>query len=584
MTKKSFLCFLLSFLLLLFLPVSGYLNSKQSVVYAYENVAMDSMGKYLFPIVGLFMYQIAESNGTAEGSKVNYIANTIDVLKENKEAVWNSLSVEVKARIAKYYTNLSNLDINMMLGTSFSDTQLGKYETEMINLQTKIANNETLTSSELQGLGVYKILANYLSKQTLSDYNVSYGNIAITEYNGTQYLSYSYGVNTALSPLMTFDNSDFIRLVSTGYHYKMIDGAFINTPAFSQFTPNYDVVLNLFNNYYLTIASNYPPFRNRDLTKIVILGDASDLYFRIFNSSGQKIKEIITDDLLTVLNLISPYTSTDIKNSDYYINHQNYSLTGLFNLNKLGYVDYTPSSTLQGQYSLSDIISTTIDPSAVWEDVSSTAAERVIANEASTTSDTNIEVNEDDDRTTIIVTPSTGVSESSGTDTGVGESPDTGGVIGDGILKIPILGSIWQLLKNILDWLKGLLESFKTLLLSLFIPSAGYFTNYFNNLKTFIGERLGVLDYPIELLIFFANSYMNIPDSGSIVIDVPALNVNILGTMYTLFPAYTFDFNSIFGMTAFGQLRSAYLVVVDVIVALGLVYLLSKKASEVFRK
>lgn len=81
-------------------------------------------------------------------------------------------------------------------------------------------------------------------------------------------------------------------------------------------------------------------------------------------------------------------------------------------------------------------------------------------------------------------------------DTTVG---DTTGSISDGVLNIPILGAILKALLDILAFLKGfllsLINAFKDLLISLFVPKDTFFKNNFDGLKSDLISKIGYQQY-----------------------------------------------------------------------------------------
>ncbi len=609
MKIRCFLCFLLSFLLLLFLPLTAFFSVESSLAYAFEATIDDAAAKYVLPVAAYMLIRMENSlQGISDTASiaVNAVQKKIDELSANSAALMRSIPKQSKAIIAKTFTDMTTEQINTALGTTYTDLELDSLSAE-VRAQRQ-AGTFGSTYKDLYDIGIGHMFAS--SVKSLYNFSNSYGDI----YDDT--LSRVYVTNTssksgyAQYPMFVLKsdfNYDFFSFFGVAYLFNELLWQNNSYYVYS------DVVAGKFKFSYQGRNYCYRPdqsgfniytsFTDSVLQKINFPGNGSNNYggnakvevsyyefgiwqtiFSVESKQGNGLNANVK--LKDIIDAIYDYTNVDLRSTSYYTD--DLDIRDIMNL------------TYQGYKVLSnDVYSVPLNipalDSGFWgEDVSETAAERVtgVIGISSATWDvdvgTNTRLNDDPDTnedipyvTDVVLSPSTEL-DLPDVDTSV--DPDAGsGSENPPITDIPILGDLWSLLKAILDWLKGLLEALKNLLLSLFIPSAGFFTNYFNNLKNFIGERLGLLYYPIELLILFANSYMNIPDSGSIVIDVPALQVNIQGIMYTFFPAYTFDFNSVFGMSAFAQLRQAYLVVVDVIVVFGLVYLLSKKANEVFK-
>ncbi|GEM_PF-3572645 len=573
MKKQIIKMISLVFAIFLFLitPLGTHIQAKSARVYAVESTAMDAMGKYLFPIVALYTTQIKSTKGLVDSSKplADLVAEEIDLLKQSKQVLWQALSLDVKARIAKYYTNLSNYDINAMLNTTFSDTQFGKYETEMINLQTKISNNEALTSSELQGLGVYKILANYLGYQSLNSLRIDTGDFGFSEIQGVRYLIFFQNGKTVMSAINRYDNSDFIKEVFLGFVYNAYNPVVHQSPDYVSFN---DVLqIRLSNLYFFNLKRMDFSSNSKEVYLVHDILTRFEGEIKTFDDKVVKSFSISRNVDMTVKNFIDfikNYSTYDFVNSDYYLNSQSYNLSDLLCLGRLGSLVYIPSNVWQGQYSFFDVIATTIDPSAVWEDVSSTAAERVIANEASTTSDTNIHVEEDDDRTTVIVTPNTGVAEDSNVDEGVDVDNPEGVFSPDGegwIFRIPILGSILKALQNLYNLIRNWFTANPTTGNADPGMDWGNFKGFFDIFYIFYYLIILVI---IILIKFFAVivSLLDIPANATLFNAYPNLlvglnyikNIKVGGFNITLQQIFEYMFTVFFFLYIVTQLQKLY--------------------------
>ena len=119
------------------------------------------------------------------------------------------------------------------------------------------------------------------------------------------------------------------------------------------------------------------------------------------------------------------------------------------------------------------------------------------------------------------------------------------------------------------------------MLKSLFIPSDDFFTNWLDDLNTYFGDTFGILYYPFEILIDFLNRVSQISDSGTAIIHVPEFVLDFFGNRVVIFNAIDYDFNSLLTNETFKNIHNVYLIFVDIILWLGLVYLASKLMKTV---
>lgn len=119
-------------------------------------------------------------------------------------------------------------------------------------------------------------------------------------------------------------------------------------------------------------------------------------------------------------------------------------------------------------------------------------------------------------------------------------------------------------------------------LLGLFIPGADFFQNYFDELNTWFSERLGLLYYPIELIIDFTDRVLAID------FDNPTLEIGPYKfpqfDNVEIVPKLTFDFNSYIENETFKWIHDTYLIIIDGLIVFGLVQLIHKKYEEVMTK
>ena len=119
----------------------------------------------------------------------------------------------------------------------------------------------------------------------------------------------------------------------------------------------------------------------------------------------------------------------------------------------------------------------------------------------------------------------------------------------------------------------GLLDGIK----SLFIPSDDFFSNWFNELWSFLQEKLGILLLPFTLIGDILTRFLSL-SSGAYIISIPAVTMPIWGG--TIIPATIFDFATLTSNSVIGNMHSIYLMVVDVIIIFALVNLAKKKYEE----
>lgn len=148
---------------------------------------------------------------------------------------------------------------------------------------------------------------------------------------------------------------------------------------------------------------------------------------------------------------------------------------------------------------------------------------------------------------------------------------------------------IWESIKSIFNLLNPFSEDFFAyklvellldMLKGLFIPSEDFFTNWLDDLNSYFGETFGILYYPFELLIDFLNRISSINDSTAI-ISIPQFDIEFMGYKATVIHETSFDFYSILTNDTYKKLHDMYLVFVDILLWLGVVYLASNCIKEI---
>ena len=83
----------------------------------------------------------------------------------------------------------------------------------------------------------------------------------------------------------------------------------------------------------------------------------------------------------------------------------------------------------------------------------------------------------------------------------------------------------------------------------------------------------GILYYPFEILIDFLNRVTQISNNNTAIIRVPEFSLDFFGNRIIIFNAINYDFNSLLTNDTFKTVHDFYLIFVDIILWLGLVYL-----------
>lgn len=128
-----------------------------------------------------------------------------------------------------------------------------------------------------------------------------------------------------------------------------------------------------------------------------------------------------------------------------------------------------------------------------------------------------------------------------------------------------------KLVELILDGLK-----------SLFVPSDDFFTNWFDDMNSWLGDRFGILYFPTEIVLDFLNRVGGLSSSSSCSLTIPQLKINFFGNEVVVFNGYTYDFNELLVNDTFKNIHTIYLTVVDVILYLCLIVLAHNAFATVF--
>lgn len=126
--------------------------------------------------------------------------------------------------------------------------------------------------------------------------------------------------------------------------------------------------------------------------------------------------------------------------------------------------------------------------------------------------------------------------------------------------------------------LNGILDGLK----SLFIPSDGFFKDWFNGFKTYVEDKLGFLATPFTIFIDFIESYSNLSSSNDIILNIPDISVPNFED-YKIISATTFNWSqTLKSKTSLLNLWNLYLDFIDVFLMLNFIGLCEKVYNRIF--
>lgn len=147
---------------------------------------------------------------------------------------------------------------------------------------------------------------------------------------------------------------------------------------------------------------------------------------------------------------------------------------------------------------------------------------------------------------------------------------------------------IFDTLKEVLSYINPFSENFFVYKLvellvnaikSLFIPSENFFSDWCSDLNDWLSDRLGILYYPIDLVVKFLEKVGQISDSNTAVISWSEFS--FMGA--ALIPAGFYDLNNLVNSNeTFKNVHSIYLVFTDVILWIGLLFLAKNTFVDIF--
>lgn len=125
--------------------------------------------------------------------------------------------------------------------------------------------------------------------------------------------------------------------------------------------------------------------------------------------------------------------------------------------------------------------------------------------------------------------------------------------------------------------LTGIINGLK----SLFIPSDDFFSNWWNDFKSFMEAKLGFLSKPIDIFITFISSYLNLSESN-IVINIPNITVPNFED-HIIIKAQTFNWKQLLeSKPSFKTLWELYLDFIDVYLIFNFIGLCEVVYARIF--
>ena len=125
--------------------------------------------------------------------------------------------------------------------------------------------------------------------------------------------------------------------------------------------------------------------------------------------------------------------------------------------------------------------------------------------------------------------------------------------------------------------LTGIINGLK----SLFIPSDDFFSNWWNDFKSFMEAKLGFLSKPIDIFITFISSYLNLSDTN-IVINIPNITVPNFED-HIIIKAQTFNWKQLLeSKPSFKTLWELYLDFIDVYLIFNFIGLCDVVYARIF--
>lgn len=117
---------------------------------------------------------------------------------------------------------------------------------------------------------------------------------------------------------------------------------------------------------------------------------------------------------------------------------------------------------------------------------------------------------------------------------------------------------------------------------NLFVPADNFFTNWFDDLNSWLGDRFGIIYFPFEIVFDFLNRVGGLSVNTDYVLHIPDVSINFFGNDITFINAFDYDFNSLLTNDTIKNIHTIYLTIVDVILYLSMVVLAYNTFIDVF--
>ena len=124
--------------------------------------------------------------------------------------------------------------------------------------------------------------------------------------------------------------------------------------------------------------------------------------------------------------------------------------------------------------------------------------------------------------------------------------------------------------------INGLLDGLK----NLFVPSDGYFSDWFDDISTFFNNKLGFLVYPFTFIVDILNRYLDLNDTGSYVISIPNITVPFFDL--NIINATSYDLADLLDNSILANAHSIWFAFLNFATLLSFIALCLKKYTSIF--
>lgn len=151
---------------------------------------------------------------------------------------------------------------------------------------------------------------------------------------------------------------------------------------------------------------------------------------------------------------------------------------------------------------------------------------------------------------------------------------------------------IWETIKEILSYLSPFSENFFVYKLinllvdalkSLFIPSDDFFINWFSELNDIFSKQFGFLYYPFSVIFTFLGDLDNVLVTTEPIINVPAFEFNFFSKNVNIWDSFSYNFNDLLLIDSVKKLHTFYILFVDIIFTIGILYYARKVFIKIFK-